>query len=197
MSNEKMTVPARIREPGTKGATRRLRLEGRLPGVLYGRTTEPQPVSVDPGELAEALTTPYGFNNVFVLDLDGASHQVMVKERQFDPIRRELTHVDFYVVEDEQVITIDVPVETVGRSVGEKLGGRLSVVSRTVKLSCAVRDIPATVPHDVSSLNVLDSAYIDEMTEPAGCTFVYKNRYPVIRVAKKRGAKAQAAEATA
>ncbi len=197
MNSEKMTVNARTREPGTKGSTRRLRLEGRLPAVVYGRTTEPVPVSVDPDELAEALTTPFGFNNVFMLAIDGASHQVMVKERQFDPIRRELTHVDFYVVKDEQTVSIEVPVETVGRSVGERLGGRLSVVSRTVKLSCAVRDIPATVPHDVSNLNVLDSAYIDEMTEPAGCTFIYKNRYPVIRVAKKRGAKAQAGEATA
>lgn len=194
---ELTSLTAAPRAAGTKGHARRLRASGMLPGVMYGKNAEPTAVAVNPKETAAVLSTEYGFNKVFNLDVDGASTLVMVKDYQFDPIRRELTHLDFYAVDPEQFVTLRVPVSTTGASVGVKAGGRLQIVSRDVKLTCRVKDIPSTVPHDVTTVHVGESVYVDEMIAPEGCEFVFKNRYPVIRVARKRGAKVRGGEEAA
>jgi large subunit ribosomal protein L25 len=187
---EKLTLAAQPRETTTKGARKQARRDGLVPGVAYGKGEEGISVYVDPKALKEILSTAYAFNNVFLLAIEGREPmQCMVKAHQIDPIRRHITHVDFYRVTDEQLILIDVPVEATGTAVGVKMGGRLQVVSRAVKLRCAVRDVPATVPHDVTKVQVGEAVYIDEITPPEGCEFMYRNRFPVIRVARKRGAK--------
>lgn len=191
---ELTTLSATSRAAGNKGHARRLRASGMLPAVVYGKNAEPTPVAVSPKETAAVLSTEFGFNKVFHLDVSGTATLVMVKDYQFDPIRRELTHVDFYAVDPDQAVTLRVPVSTTGASIGVKAGGRLQVVSRDVKLTCKVKDIPSTVPHDVTNVHVGESVYIDEMSAPEGCEFVFKNRYPVIRVARKRGAKVRGPE---
>lgn len=187
---EKLTLAAVPREVTSKGARKQARRDGHVPAVVYGKGDEGVAITVDPKALKLVLSTPYAFNNVFDLAVEGGqTYQVMVKAHQIDPIRRHITHVDFYRVDDDQKITIDVPVEATGTAIGVKMGGRLQVVSRAVRLRCAVRDIPATVPYDVTAVQVSQAVYIDEITAPNGCEFMYRNRYPVIRVARKRGAK--------
>lgn len=198
MSTERMTLAVTTREVGNKGVNRRLRASGLIPGVVYGKGAEGTPVAIEPKRLEEVLTTEYGFNAVFHLAVEGGeTHLVMVKDRQFDPIRREITHIDFYKVDDEQIVEVDVPVRPVGVAAGVKMGGRLLVVSRAVKVRAAVKDIPATVDHDVTAMQVSEALYIDEMTPPSGCEFVYKNRFPVINIQRKRGAKVGGDEAEA
>ena len=188
-----ISLRAEVREGAGKNANRRVRAGGLLPAVVYGDGVENATIAVSPKELTTALSNPYIFNSVFRLEREGQEPVLcMIKERQFDSVRRVLTHVDFLAVSPERFVTIDVPVDPQGKSEGEKLGGRLVVVSRSVKLRCRVKDIPVSVPHDVSPLRVSESVYVDEMTAPAGCELVYKNRFPVIRVARKRGAKVQA-----
>jgi large subunit ribosomal protein L25 len=189
MQMERMTLTGETRPTGVKRASNKTRRLGRIPGVVYGPGVDSFALSVDPKELEGALLTSFGRNNVFNIAFDGATHSVMVKDTQFDPVRREMTHVDFYVVQPEQEIVIDVPVETQGRSAGERLGGLLQIVSRTVRVRCQVKDIPATVPHDVTDVGLAEQVYVDEMTAPDGCSIEFKNRFPVIRVATRRGAK--------
>ena len=197
MAQEVMTLNAAAREAGSKGMARQVRRDGMIPGVVYGNGTEGVCVQVAPRELKTVLKTEYGFNRVFQLDVEGVgARQCMLREWQFDSVRREMTHCDFLVVSDDQYVTIHVPVEPTGKSAGVAMGGRLDIVSRTVKVRCKVKDIPAKVEHDVTSLNIGESAYIDEMTAPEGCEFVFSHRYPVIRIARKRGAKVATAEAT-
>ena len=195
MATERLILPAQPRDTSIKRGGKKTVAEGLIPGVVYGRTTDPFGVKCDLRDLEAALTTDFGRNAVFTLDLDGTGYSCMVKDTQFDVVRREITHVDFYVVEDEQQITLDVPVEPVGKSAGEAIGGLLQTVSRTVKVSCKVKDIPPSVTHDVTALQLGDAVYVDEMTAPDGCALVYKNRFPVIRVAVRRGARAAAAAA--
>lgn len=187
----KLTLEVSPRDGGNKGVGRRLRATGLIPAVIYGNGVDPRVVSVEPKKLHPVLTTPFGFNNVFDVQLGTETFQCMIKERQFHPIKRVLTHLDFYVVRDEQVIELDVAVSTVGKSAGERLGGRLQIVKRDVRLKCAIRDIPSTVVHDVTPLELGVALYIDEMTPPEGCEFTYRNRYPVIRIVRKRGAKGE------
>lgn len=188
--SERMQLKVTRRDGTGKGPARRLRAEGLLPGIVYGELEETVPVTIDPKPLAEVLSTPYGFNNVFELVIDdGAPLLCMVKERQFDSVRRCLTHVDFLVVRPDRYVAINVPVKPLGRSEGEKAGGRLMVVAREVKLRTQVQHVPEAVTHDISALQISEQVYIDEITPPAGSEFIFRNRYPVIRIARKRGAK--------
>ncbi len=190
-----MVLEGTLRPVGTMQA-RRTRTAGEIPAVVYGAGSEATPVAVQPKAVKAVLSTPWGWNNVFQLAVDGKTYQCMVKDKQFDPVRRVLTHLDFYVVDSDQKIVVDVPVEPIGTAAGVRAGGRLQVTARVVRLRCAVKDIPATVQHDVTDVGLGATVYIDEITPPANCEFVYRNRFPVLRVARKRGAKAgDAAEA--
>lgn len=189
MANQTVTLSAQRRDSSIRNGGKKAYRAGSIAGVVYGKGVEPFTVEVEPKAIAETLTTAYGRNAVFNLDVDGSSHLCMVKDTQFNPVRRELTHLDFYVVDPNQSITVDVPVEPVGKAIGEKLGGLLQITSRTVKVRCKVKDIPATVTHDVTDMQVTDQVYVDEMTAPDGCELVFKNRFPVIRIASRRGAK--------
>jgi large subunit ribosomal protein L25 len=196
MSTEILSLSAKTRLAGSRSRANAVRREGRVPGVVYGQGGEGTAVSIDPRQLETILRTATGFNSVFDVSIDGgAPVRCMLKEYQIDSVKRKMTHVDLYSVNPDQLITIQVPVSTVGRSLGERAGGLLQIVARVVRLRCAVKDIPATVPHDVTEANLGDAIYIDQFTPPQGCEFVFRNRFPVIRIARKRGAKGE--EATA
>jgi large subunit ribosomal protein L25 len=188
MATEITTLPAQPRDTSIKRGGKKTIEAGLIPGVVYGRTTEAFGVKCNLRDLETVLTTTFGRNAVISLELDGTAFTCMVKETQFDVIRRCITHVDFYVVEDEQTVTLDVPIEPVGKSAGEQLGGLLQIMARTVKLSCKVKDIPKSVTFDVTDLDLGDAVYIEEMSAPEGCQLLFKNRFPVIRVAVRRGA---------
>jgi large subunit ribosomal protein L25 len=192
MSTTRPTLEVTKRDAGNKGIGRRLRASGLIPGVIYGNKVEPVPVAIEPKKLFPVLTTDYGFNAVFNVECDGVTYQCMMKDRQFNPVRRNITHVDLYVVKNEQTVELNSPVSTVGRSAGEKLGGRLQIVSRTVRIRCKVADVPPSIPHDVTTMELGEAIYITQMTPPEGCEFVYRHRFPVIRIARKRGAKVAA-----
>lgn len=194
---ERMTLQGESRPVGVKRAGKKTVRQGRIPAVVYGKGVEPFALSLDPKELESALRTDFARNNVFDVAYDGATHSVMLKDSQFDPIRREMTHVDLWVVRPEQEIVIDVPVRALGKSKGEQVGGLLQIVSRTVKVRCKVQDIPAAVTHDVTEIDLSEQVYVDEMTAPEGCSLEFKNRFPVIRVATRRGAKKAQEEAAA
>ena len=184
-----LVLEANPRGAGGSAVARRLRGEGVIPAVVYGGGGAATSVTVAPKAVKTVLSTSFGWNNVFQLAVDGANHQCMVKDWQFDPVRRVLTHIDFYVVDSDQKVVIDVPVEAVGTSAGVRAGGRLQILARTVRLRCSVKDITATVPYDVTDVKLGDTVSIEQFTPPTGCEFVFRNRFPVLRIARKRGAK--------
>ena len=194
MSQEKNVLKAVAREIGSKGRARSVRRDGLIPAVAYGHGVNDLVISVDPKELERVLRTDYAYNAVFDLAVEGGdTHQVMVRELQFDSVKRVVTHVDFKVVRDSDTVVVHIPVVTEGRSTGVAQGGRLDIVQRAVKVRTTVSSIPIDVTHDVTELGIGEQVYIDEMTAPEGSEFVFNNRFPVIRVARRRGAKAAAA----
>lgn len=192
--SEAVILNAKHRDSSVKRSGKKSVRAGFIPGVVYGPNTEPFPINVDPKEVEVALTTEFGRNKVITVQVEGgASHLCMVKDTQFNPVRREMTHMDMYVVDPEQEVVVPVPVKPVGRSAGERLGGLLQVVSRTVNVRCKVKDIPVAVEHDVTDVELTEAVYVDEMSAPTDCSLVFKHRFPVIRIASRRGAKIAAA----
>ncbi|HSH22432.1 MAG TPA: 50S ribosomal protein L25, partial [Acidimicrobiales bacterium] len=95
-------------------ASRRLRAEGKVPGVLYGHGAEPRSVVVERRELRQALTTEAGMNALIDLEVDGSQHLTIVRDIQRDPVRNRVTHVDFILVSRDEVMTVEVPVALTG-----------------------------------------------------------------------------------
>ncbi|MBN2343907.1 MAG: 50S ribosomal protein L25 [Deltaproteobacteria bacterium] len=167
-------LDATVRATKGKGAARRMRTAGFVPAVIYGKSTNNTPISVNPEALVKALAGPLRVNtplNLSITEVDGkkaADSLAIVKDHQYDPVTRELLHVDFLAITEDKQIRVDVPVEKSGRSVGEQMGGILRMVHRTVPVLCLPKDIPAKIAIDVSALQAGITFHVHEMTLSEG-----------------------------
>ncbi|ACY16995.1 50S ribosomal protein L25 [Haliangium ochraceum] len=157
-----------------KSMARKLRTQGRLPGICYGSGVE-QPIMLDfDGRAFRASLDPTKRQNT-VIDLTveddagaGQSFPVMVKDYQIDPIRRELTHVDFITVDTSSEVTAEVPLEFTGKSKGVELGGTLHVVRHELEVRCKPADIPSKIVIDISDLDTNDVIHVRDLKLPEG-----------------------------
>ena len=159
-------------EPRTetgKGAARKLRAAGRIPAVLYGKSQEPQALTVDPEVLDAVLhASGAGLNTLIELEVSGSTETVLVKELQREPVRGEWLHADFYHVDMAQKVTVSVPIHLVGKAAGVDLGGILDHPIRDLEIQCLPGAIPEFVEVDVTALELGQSIHVGDMTLPAG-----------------------------
>ena len=137
---------------------RRLRKEGWIPAVLYGPDAKSQPLQVPAAE-AEAVIDQAGTSHLITLSISGESSplQVLVRGFQRDPIRRNLLHVDFYRVEMDKPITMEIPIVLVGSSpVLDRREGILLQGKQTLEIECLPRDLIEAVEVDLSALTEVD-----------------------------------------
>jgi large subunit ribosomal protein L25 len=151
-------------------ATRRLRREGRVPGVLYGMGTDPQAFSVDARELRLALA---GHGAVLDVALDGTSTSAVLKDSYRDPVRGDVMHVDLLRVDLDKPIEAQVAIHLVGgeEAPGVKEGGVLEHVTREITVEALPNDIPEYIEHDVSHMEMLATEVLSAVTAPNGVTF--------------------------
>jgi len=170
-----------------KGAARKLRASGRLPAVVYAQGGEATPIHIDPVLLTKIFRKTENRNTVIHLDLDGENVPCLVREAQRHPLTRDILHVDFYRLAEGQQVTVDVPVEPVGRPAGASLGGRLRVIRRTVPVRSNWNAIPATLPVDVSHMMIGDFIRVSEINTDDGVDIVFESDFNVLSVYGKRG----------
>jgi large subunit ribosomal protein L25 len=150
-----IVVSAKNRTETGKNVNRRLRVEGLIPGVLYGSAKKPVAVSVSPKEIGSILKSKTGENTLFDLELDGSRRTVILKEFQLEPIKGSLLHADFYEVALDKVLQVNVHVELVGVPVGVKVqGGIVDWVTRELEIESLPRDIPEKITVDISNLEI-------------------------------------------
>ncbi|MEM7285486.1 MAG: 50S ribosomal protein L25 [Actinomycetota bacterium] len=156
------------RELGSS-ATRRLRRENKIPGVLYGLGDEPVSVAVAYGELRAALSTDAGLNQLISLDMGGDQALSIVKELQRHPVRDEVIHVDFLRVDPNQEIAVDVPIILEGDA--RKVTDENGMVDQTL-FSLTVLATPTTIPNevtvDISELEINESVRVEDISLPSG-----------------------------
>jgi large subunit ribosomal protein L25 len=164
------TLNAEPRESSHSRATRRLRREGRVPGVLYGLGADPQPFSVDARELRHALA---GHSAVLDVGLDGKSTSAILKDTQLDPVRGDILHVDLLRVDLNKPIESPVALHLIGieDAPGVKEGGILEQVTRELTVEALPNDIPEYIEHDVSHMEMLGTELLSAVKAPAGVTF--------------------------
>lgn len=149
------TLTAVKREGRGKNESRRLRVRGQVPGVVYGREDRQSvSIAVDPRALSRILHSDSGMNTLITLKLDkDAPARVLIKACQLDPIRSELLHVDFYRVAMDRAVTVTVPIVLKGEPAGvTQQGGLLDFVHRDVQIECLPGEIPEHLQADVSEL---------------------------------------------
>jgi large subunit ribosomal protein L25 len=151
--------------------SRRLRKQGLIPGVLYGRE-QPVPVSIPERSLRAAVI---GGGTHAVLDVvvgTGKTHSSVLKEYQLDKVRGTIIHVDLQEVRLDQPIQAAVSVVLVGEPAGAKEGGVLSQPTTEVNVEALPMEIPQQLEFDVSHLHIGDTARLSELQVPEGVTLL-------------------------
>ena len=163
------TLEAVERTARGKNESRRLRVTGKIPAVVYGVKEAGVPIAVDPKGLTKILQTELGANTLIALKLPGGGNaRVLVKEYQYDPVTHKLLHADFYKVAMDKVIRVTVTVVPKGEPKGVKQqGGVLDIVHRQLELECLPADIPEHIEIDVSEMMVGQSVRVRDVATNA------------------------------
>jgi len=161
-------LKAKARTETGKGVARQTRREGSFPAVLYGEGEEPQPLSVDNKDFYPVIRTAAGENVILNLKIEGAkkdSGKTIIRDIQYHPVSRDILHVDFQHISMTKMITVNVPIETVGESVGVKVdGGILDFVLREVEVECLPVNIPDAIKVDVAALEIGNSIQVSDLS---------------------------------
>jgi large subunit ribosomal protein L25 len=166
----KLTVQSRTRLGSAE--SRRLRKQGLVPGVLYGRET-PVAIAVTERDLRAALTTRGGLNAVLdVVVEDGKTHSSVLKDFQQDGVRGLITHVDLQEVRLDQPIHATVPLTLHGDPIGVQEGGVLSQGVNELNVEALPMEVPEHLEADVSGMRIGDTLRLSSLTPPAGVTLL-------------------------
>lgn len=186
---EKLEITCSVREATGKGVARKLRRDGKIPGVLYGGDNA-VPLTLNPKDILRVLSSQAGENAIVQLNLSGEKTQerkVILRELQYDSIQRLLLHVDFYEVAMDEELEVRVPVEMTGVPVGvEHDGGVLTQLLFELHIKCLPDEIPDQVSIDVSELNIGDSRHVSDFTVPTGVTVLDDLETAVVNVEAPR-----------
>lgn len=172
MAGERVKLVVQNRSVLGSAEARRLRRQGLVPGVLYGRD-EPVAITIPERALRTALTSKGGLNAVLDVVVEGGkAHSSVLKEYQQDPVRGVITHVDLQEVRLDQPIHATVPVSLVGEAAGTKEGGVLSQVTVELNVEALPMDVPEHIDVDVSAIGIGDSLRLEAVAAPEGVTFL-------------------------
>jgi len=161
-------------EPRTdvgKGASRRLRHAGRVPGILYGSGTDVTMVSFNHDDLVTRLDYEAFFSHILTVKVDGRSESVVLKDLQRHPYKRIIIHVDFQRVRENEALTMRVPLHFMNedKCPGVKTeGGVISHVMTEVEVTCLPKDLPEYIEVDMSDMHLNDTIHLGELTLPEG-----------------------------
>jgi large subunit ribosomal protein L25 len=163
-------VIAQSRSDTGKGASRRLRRSGLLPGIVYGAHQEPAMISLQHHELVHALENEAFYSNLLTLKVDGKAQTVVLKDLQRHPAKPFILHVDFQRVQADEKIRLHVPIHFVNEEAcpGIKAGGQASHVMADVEISCLPKDLPEFIEVDMSKLEMGAILHASELALPAG-----------------------------
>jgi large subunit ribosomal protein L25 len=175
MSSDRVTLVVSARGADQVGSrrVRRLRKEGLVPGVLYGKGHS-RAIVVEERQLRSALTGPSGLHAIVDVVIEGQKtpHHAVLKEYQRHPIRGTLTHVDFHEVRLDQAIQASVAVQFVGESPGAKQGGVVQQVTRELRVEALPTAIPEHIDADISELEVGGTVRLADLPAIEGVTYL-------------------------
>ncbi len=194
-------IKAVSRDAKGTGASRRLRRDGMVPGVVYGGDKPAVNISLPHKPLALEFRHEAFHASVLSLDLDGKKENVLLRDYQLHPVRNTLLHIDFQRVSASEKIHVKVPFHFVNADVapGVKLGGGIVAhIATEADVSCLPKDLPEFIEVDLSKLEMGNSIHLSQIALPKGVEFVqlaHGNDATVASIAKTRGSTSDEAAA--
>ena len=153
---ETLTITAKKRNP-SRQENRFLEEERRVLGVVYGHGFEPLAVSVDASDILR-IYRKAGNSSLVELDIEGKKETVILKEVSLHPVKHEISHIDFFVVNLKEKTVVNVDLKFIGKSAGvDTFGGELAVNSRSIDIKCLPADSPRNIEVDKSLLTDIGS----------------------------------------
>jgi large subunit ribosomal protein L25 len=174
MAGERVKLQVQERERRGSAESRRLRREGLVPGVLYGKGNTPHAICVSERELRRVLTGPSGLHAILDVMLEGqtTTHASILKDFQQDPLRGRISHIDLQEVRLDQPITAQVAVQLIGEPAGVKEGGVLSQVQREINVEALPMEIPEHIELDVSGMAIGDTLRLADLPGREGVKYL-------------------------
>ncbi len=183
------------------GASRRLRISGRTPGIVYGGTGEPLLIELDHNALFHAIKKEAFHSSILEMELGGATHKVLLRDLQMHPYKPQVQHIDFQRVEATTRMTVKVPLHFSGEENSPAVKADKCLVNHVVTelvVSCLPADIPEFIAVDLSGMKKGHSLHVNDITLPKGVKVVTKGQInPVIASVTAIAEEAEAAPAAA
>ncbi|HEX5787031.1 MAG TPA: 50S ribosomal protein L25/general stress protein Ctc [Woeseiaceae bacterium] len=168
---EEFDLIAEFREDQGKGASRRLRREGKVPAILYGGGRAPRALAFDHNKLVKQTEHEAFYSSVLNIQVGDKSQAAIVKDLQRHPAKHQILHIDLQRIVEDQEIRMHVPIHFKGEDVapGVKIGGgSVSHLMTDVEIVCLPRYLPEYLEVDVSALEVDDMLYLSDIPLPEG-----------------------------
>jgi large subunit ribosomal protein L25 len=174
MAGERIKLTVKERESRGSADSRRLRKQGFIPGVLYGKGKGSYAICVPERELRRVLTGAGGLHAILDVVLEGqaTTHASILKDYQQDPIRGHISHIDLQEVRLDQPIQASVTVQLIGEPAGVKEGGVLSQVQREINVEALPMEIPEHIDLDVTGMAIGDTLRLADLAPVEGVTYL-------------------------
>lgn len=193
-----ITITAEPRASRGKNEARRLRVDQKIPAVLYGAGGDPVAVTVSPKEVNKILFSDSGNNTIFNVEIVGQeTTPVLVVDWQHDPVKGNLLHIDLMRVDLSKRLKVKVPIHTIGEARGVKQqGGLYQLVNREIEIECLPDDIPASFTIDITPLLIGDTIRAKDIPVTGSMKLLSRPEMVLSHVIAVRGSTAEAEAAT-
>lgn len=164
-------IVASAREVQGKGASRRLRRTGFIPGILYGAGKDPVNIQLEHHDVVKHTDLEAFYSHILTLSLPTGSERVVLKDMQRHPYKAQVLHMDFLRINESEQLTMRIPLHFINEEscVGVKTGGGvISHVMTELEIVCLPRDLPEFIEIDVASLELGDALHLSDITVPEG-----------------------------
>jgi len=168
---EKFDLIADYREDAGKGASRRLRHQGKVPAIIYGGGRPPRSLSFDHNKVTQQLENESFYSSVLNIKVGEKSQPAIIKDIQRHPSRRQIMHIDFQRILADQAIRMNVPIHLLGADVAVGVregGGTVSQMRNDVEVVCLPKDLPEYLDLDISNLELDGLMYLTDIKLPEG-----------------------------
>ena len=167
----KIEINAVLRDAKGTGASRRLRHEGKVPGVLYGGKGDAKSIELNAKDLFMQFKHEAFHASILTLNLDGKKESVLLRDYQMHPVRNNIQHIDLQRIDENKKLSVKIPFHFLNEDVapGVKLeGGVVSHIMVDVDISCLPKDLPTYIEVDLINLSIGDSIHLSEIKVPEG-----------------------------
>jgi large subunit ribosomal protein L25 len=181
---EQKTLVAQSRKIFGSADSRRQRRNGKIPAVIYGHA-EPKGLVIDAHEFNTKFMT-ISESTIINLQVDGDSHDVLIRDYQEDAISGAITHVDFYEIERGKVLRTNVGLRLGGAAVGVREGGILEGFVHELEVECLPKDLPEAIDVDITNLEIGHSLHVRDLEIPSGVQVLNAPDQVICTIAHKR-----------